>query len=132
MGRGISILLISVALFSSSCKTQSADLADRSIALLEGGLIILEQHRDTPETAPEMFRKYMTKNEAEVKTLSEMAASIEAKGTDSEKTALRRRFLEKLKPLNERLRAIADFYRTAPDVLAELRRATESLNPAAP
>ena len=132
MVRGISILALGALLLSTSCKTQSAELADRSISLLEGGLIILEQHRDTPEIAPKMFREYMTHNEAEVKTLSEMAAAIETKGNDSERTALRRRFLEKLKPLNERLRAIAESYRAAPDALEELMRTTQSLKPTSP
>jgi len=132
MVRGISILVLGAVLLSASCKTQSAELADRSIALLEGGLIILERHRDKPETAPAMFREYMANNEVEVRALSKMAESIKAKGNDSEKTALRRRFLENLNPLNERLRAVAEFYRTTPDTLAELMRTTESLNPTSP
>ena len=76
MRYAFSIFVLAILWMFPGCKSQSVDIADRSVALLEGALIVLEENQDTPERAPENFREYMQRNQQEVDALAQMVDSI--------------------------------------------------------
>ena len=117
MSARITITLFGLVALVLGCKSPSVELADRCVAILVGGLTVLEQHQQEPEKAPAAFQAYMDANRAEIAELSEFAASMKARDGSPEQMATRRRFLENLKPLEARLAAIAEAYRANPAVL---------------
>ena len=116
-------MILLVLTSALGCQTRGGELAERSSRLIEGGLSILESHRESPEQAPEAFRVFMKKQQSEIGELSGLAKSIA--DDKAEITTARRIFLERLKPLQPRLDSIADAYGSNKALIEEFNQIAE-------
>ena len=87
---------------------------------------ILERHKNDPPRAVEAFRGFLGEREAELRRLEESAAKLSRDLSAEDRIALRRHFLERMKALDGRLKAVAGVYKEHPEVLAGLAEVVEA------
>ena len=88
MARTLQILLAGFLLLAPGCKSASQELADRSIVLLEGALVVLETHQQNPEEAPAAFREYVERNQDEIDALERFSQELIGEGGKENATAI--------------------------------------------
>ena len=95
------------------------------MGLVERAVEVLETHKDDPPRAVEAFRGFLAEHEAELRRLEQSAAKLSRDLSSEDRIALRRRFLERMKGLDGRLKAVAITYKEHPQVLAGLAEVVE-------
>jgi hypothetical protein len=120
MRRTWTFIFVLIALLASGCARKGTDLVDDTVDLVERAVALLETHKDQPPEAVEAFRTFLDQNEAELRRLEQSAAKLTRDLSSEDRIALRRRFLERMKELNSRLKAVARSYKKHPEVLAGL------------